>query len=116
VAAQLGTAFLPCPESGAPAAYKRMLLAAQGDQTVITSVYSGRAARGLRNEFIDMAQGVPILPFRQQNDLTRPMRNEAGKQGVADYISLWAGRGVARARQMPAAKLVDALVVEIGGG
>jgi nitronate monooxygenase len=116
VAAQLGTAFLPCPESGAPAAYKQALLAAQGDQTVITSVYSGRAARGLRNEFIDMAQGVPILPFRQQNDLTRPMRNEAGKQGVADYISLWAGRGVARARQMPAAKLVEALIVEIGGG
>ena len=53
-----------------------------------------------------MADDVPILPFRQQNDLTRPMRNEAGKQGAADYISLWAGRGVARARQMPAAELV----------
>ena len=36
---------------------------------------------------------------RQQNDLTRPMRNEAGKQGITDYISLWAGRGAALARQ-----------------
>jgi nitronate monooxygenase len=114
-AAQLGTAFLLCPECGAPAPYKQALIAAEGDPTVITRVYSGRPARGLRNKFIDMAQDVPILPFRQQNDLTRPMRNEAGKQGVADYISLWAGRGVTRARQMPAADLIKTLVVEIGG-
>jgi nitronate monooxygenase len=114
-AAQLGTAFLVCPESGAPAAYKQALMAVQGDLTVITRVYSGRPARGLRNTFIDMAEGVPVLPFRQQNDLTRPMRNESGKQGLPDYISLWAGRGVARIRQMPAAKLVETLVAEIGG-
>jgi nitronate monooxygenase len=114
-AAQLGTAFLLCPECGAPAPYKQALIAAEGDPTVITRVYSGRPARGLRNKFIDMAQDVPILPFRQQNDLTRPMRNEAGKQGVADYVSLWAGRGVTRARQMPAADLIKTLVVEIGG-
>jgi nitronate monooxygenase len=115
VAAQLGTAFLLCPECGAPEAYKQALMAARGDATIITKVFSGRPARGLRNKFIDMAEGVPILPFRQQNDLTRPMRNEAGKQGLADYISLWAGRGVARARQIPAAELVRVLVAEIGG-
>ncbi len=56
-----------------------------------------------------------MLPFRQQNDLTRPMRIESGKQGMSDYISLWAGRGVSRVRQMPAAKLAETLVVEIGG-
>jgi nitronate monooxygenase len=114
-AAQLGTAFLVCDESGAPAAYKQALLVAKDDTTVITRVYSGRPARGLRNAFIDMAEGVPVLPFRQQNDLTRPMRNESGKQDLPDYISLWAGRGVARARQMPAAKLVETLVAEIAG-
>jgi nitronate monooxygenase len=115
LAAQLGTAFLLCPECGAPAPYKQALIAARTDSTVITRAFSGRPARGLRNKFIDMAQDVPILPFRLQNDLTRPMRNEAGKQGVAEYISLWAGRGVARARQMPAAELIKTLVAEIGG-
>lgn len=115
VAAQLGTAFLLCPECGAPAPYKQALMAARGDLTVMTRAFSGRPARGLRNKFIDMADGVPILPFRQQNDLTRPMRNEAGKQGIAGYISLWAGRGAARTRQMPAAELVETLVAEIGG-
>ena len=115
VAAQLGTAFLLCPECGAPAAYKLALMTVQGDPTLITRVYSGRPARGLRNTFIDLAEGVPVLPFRQQNDLTRPMRNESGKQGLPDYISLWAGRGVARIRQLPAAKLVETLVMEIDG-
>jgi nitronate monooxygenase len=112
-AAQLGTAFLVCPESGA-AAYKQALMNARQDTTVITRAYSGREARGLRNKFIDMTMETPILPFRQQNDLTRPMRNESGKQGTADYISLWAGRGVTRARAMPAAELMKTLVVEIG--
>jgi nitronate monooxygenase len=116
VAVQLGTAFLLCPECGAPAPYKQALMSARKDSTVVTRAFSGRPARGLRNEFIDMAADVPVLPFRQQNDLTRPMRNEAGKQGFSDFISLWAGRGVTRARQMPAADLVKTLVAEIGGG
>ena len=114
-AAQLGTAFLVCPESGAAAPYKKALCDAREDTTVITRAYSGREARGLRNKFIDMTADTPILPFRQQNDLTRPMRTESGKKGTPDYISLWAGRGVTRARAMPAAELMKTLIVEIAG-
>jgi nitronate monooxygenase len=113
-AVQLGTAFLPCPESGAPAVYKRALLEAKTDTTVITRAFSGRPARGITNTFIAMVAGSEhaILPFRQQNDLTRPMRNAAGQQGVPDFISLWAGQGVARSRAMPAGELVKLLVEE----
>jgi len=113
-AVQLGTAFLPCPESGAHAVYKRALLEAKRDATVITRAYSGRPARGIANTFIAMVAGneQAILPFRQQNDLTRPMRNAAGRLGDAGYISLWAGQGVARSRVMPAAELVRTLVDE----
>jgi nitronate monooxygenase len=115
VAGQLGTAFLPCPECGTPAAHKQALLAARADSTVVTRAFSGRPARGLDNKFIRMTPQEAILPFRQQNDLTRPMRGEAGKKGLADYLSLWAGRGLTRAREMPAADLVRALVREIAG-
>jgi nitronate monooxygenase len=113
-AVQLGTAFLPCPESGAPAVYKRALLEARNDTTVITRAFSGRPARGITNTFIAMVAGSEhaILPFRQQNDLTRPMRNAAGLKGVPDFISLWAGQGVARSRAMPAGELVKVLVEE----
>ena len=113
-AVQLGTAFLPCPESGAPPIYKQALLDAARDATVVTRAFSGRPARGLANAFIAMVadRERAILPFRQQNDLTRAMRNEAGRQGIADFMSLWAGQGVARSRAMPAAELVKTLVEE----
>jgi nitronate monooxygenase len=116
-AVQMGTAFLPCPESGAPVAYKTSLLNAKRDTTVITRAFSGRPARGLSNAFVAKVEGEEraILPFRQQNDLTRPMRNAAGQQGIADYISLWAGQGVTRSRAMPAAELVKTLIKEISG-
>ena len=93
----------------------RALLAAKKDTTVITRAFSGRPARGLSNRFIAMVAGKEgaILPFRQQNDLTRPMRNAAGLKGIADLISLWAGQGVARSRAMPAADLVAALLEEV---
>jgi len=41
------------------------------------------------------------------------MRNAAGQKGVPDYISLWAGQGVARSRQMPAADLMTTLLGEM---
>jgi nitronate monooxygenase len=113
-AVQLGTAFLPCPESGAPAVFKRALLEAKKDTTVITRAFSGRPARGIANTFTAMVSGNEhaILPFRQQNDLTRPMRNAAGLQGIPGFISLWAGQGVARSRAMSAADLVKTLIAE----
>ena len=110
-AAQLGTAFLPSPESGASPAYKQALLAATSDTTVITRAFSGRPARGLRNEFIAKLEGQEdaILPYPIQNALTRSMRTAAAKLGQAGFLSLWAGQGVARCRAMPAAALVKQL-------
>jgi nitronate monooxygenase len=113
-AVQLGTAFLPCPESGAAPAYKEALLSATSDTTVVTRAYSGRPARGLRNKFIARmeAREEAILPFPLQNALTRPMRTAAAKLGKAGFLSLWAGQGVMRCRTMPAGELVAQLVRE----
>jgi nitronate monooxygenase len=114
-AAQLGTAFLPCPESGTPEAYRRAILSARTDTTVITRAFSGRPARGLRNTFIEKLQGKEdsILPYPLQNALTRPMRTAAAKTDDAGFLSLWAGQGVTRARMLPAAELIERLVAEM---
>lgn len=116
-AGALGTAFLVTPESSAQEAHKKALLAVRSDTTVITRAFSGRPARGLYNTFIATldSRAARILPYPYQNALTRPMRTEAGKQGRADYLSLWAGKGVARARAMPAADLMHLLVAEMHG-
>lgn len=114
-AAQLGTAFLACPESGASAAYKRAILNAGEDTTVVTRAFSGRPARGMKNEFIERLAGKEdlILSYPMQNTLTRPMRTAAAQAGDAGYLSLWAGQGVARARALPADELVQRLVEEM---
>jgi nitronate monooxygenase len=114
-AAQLGTAFLTCPEAGTPEAYRRAILAARADTTVITRAFSGRPARGLLNTFIAKLEGKEktILPFPLQNALTRPMRTAAAHLGESGYLSLFVGEGVTRARAMPAAELVQRLVAEM---
>jgi nitronate monooxygenase len=114
-AAQLGTAFLTCPEAGTPEAYRRAILTARADTTVITSAFSGRPARGLLNTFISKLEGKEkiILPFPLQNALTRPMRAAAAQLGESRYLSLFVGQGVTRARAMPAAELVQRLVAEM---
>lgn len=114
-AAALGTAFLACPESGASPAYKQAILDARQDTTVITRAYSGRPARGLRNQFIERLedkQGA-ILPYPLQNALTRTMRSAAARQGLSGFLSLWAGTGVTRTRVIPAGQLVRTLVEEM---
>ena len=115
-AAALGTAFLASPESGATEAYKRAIVQADRDATVVTRAFSGRPARGLRNDFIARLENKDhaILPYPLQNALTRTMRTAAGRQGLTGFLSLWAGTGVARARAIPAGELVKALTEEIG--
>ena len=117
-AAALGTAFLACPESGAAPAYKSAILQAREDTTVITRAFSGRPARRLTNAFIAKLAGHEniILPYPLQNMLTRAMRNAAGKKGDADYLSLWAGHGVTRARALPAGQLFARLIEEMARG
>jgi nitronate monooxygenase len=111
--AQLGTALIPCPESGAPEAYKRAVLAAGNTATAVTSVFSGRPARGLINRFMRQYEAVP-LPYPIQNALTGPMRRAAASQGKADFLSLWAGQGVGLSRALPAGELVKTLAREAG--
>jgi nitronate monooxygenase len=114
-AAQLGTAFLTCPEAGIPAAHKRAILRAREDQTRITRAFSGRPARGIVNRMMDELDRQPaaILPFPLQNALTRRLRASAAEHDRAEYLSLWAGQGVRLARELPAGELVNQIVREM---
>jgi nitronate monooxygenase len=116
-AVQMGTAFLTCDEAGVPDAYKNAILTAREDQTRITRAFSGRPARGITNRFMteieSKASEDAILPFPQQNSLTRPLRTEAAKQGRAEFLSLWSGQGVRLAHRQSAAELVARLAMEI---
>ena len=108
-AAQLGTAFLPCAESGASAPHKAAILAANEDDTRITEKFSGKPARGLVNRYMREMRDKPNLPFPAQNALVGPLRAASAKAGNPDFVAMWAGQAVALAREMPAAALVATL-------
>lgn len=112
--AQMGTAFLPVAESGASETHKQALFELSSAGTTITRAFSGRPARGIRNRYVERAgsAGFPLLPFPIQNKATGPMRAAAGRQGNADYMSLWAGQAYPLARKLTAQELVIRIAEE----
>ncbi len=58
------------------------------------------------------ADEAAIPPYPVQNALTGALRKLAGAAGDAQYLSLWAGQGVAQARALPAAQLLHQLKQE----
>jgi nitronate monooxygenase len=113
-AAQMGTAFLACDESGIGRAYRDAMGSATATDTRTTRVFSGRPARGIVNPMLQKLHAheteVPAYPV--QNALTGALRRAAAEAGRADHLSLWAGQGVAAVRPMPAASLVATLEAE----
>lgn len=113
--AQLGTAFLGCPESGIHPGWKQKLCEARDDSTRLTRSFSGRYARGIVNEFMERMRPfeseVPAYPV--QNALTGEMRQAAAKQDRLELMSLWAGQAASMSRPLPAGELVRTLVEEL---
>lgn len=112
--AQLGTAFVPCPESGAPQIHKDLILKSKEDNTQLTEKFSGKPARGLSNRFLAemAAKNAPQLAFPAQNAVTGRLRQASAKAGKPDFIALWAGQAVPLSRALPAAELVVKLNAE----
>jgi len=111
-AAQLGTAFMACPEAGTPPVHREAL--ASATQTVVTRAFSGRAARGIRNRMTDAFEQVAASPFPQQQRLTAELRAAATAANRLDLMQLWAGQGAPLVRAMQAAELVRTLAAEAG--
>nr|WP_115303980.1 nitronate monooxygenase [Legionella beliardensis] len=109
---QMGTAFLTCPESGIPEAYKKILLEQQKDNTVLTHVFSGKMARGIRNKFIECMSEKYILDYPVQNALTTMMRKKAKEKNNSEFMSLWAGQSANLCRKMTAEELIRILIAE----
>jgi nitronate monooxygenase len=111
---QIGTAFLTTDEAPVPEVHRNAIADASEEDTRMTSAFSGRPARGIRNRFIDaMAGAQDELPdFPLLNTLTRPLRAASQGHGSGDFVSLWAGQALTLNRSIPAAVLVAELVRE----
>lgn len=117
VAAQLGTAFVSCPESAANGSYRKNLLSERAGSTRLTAALSGRPARGMVNRFIRFAEAAgspPPAPYPMAYDAAKQLNTAAGKQGNFEFAAQWAGQGAPLSRAMPAAQLLATLVEEMG--
>jgi nitronate monooxygenase len=115
--AQLGTAFVACPESSADAAHRAALLDPAA-RTVMTAALSGRAARCLVNRFTALVERLPLeaLPdYPIAYAAAKALQAAGNAAGQSGYGAQLAGQGARLARALPAAELMAALRAELAG-
>jgi nitronate monooxygenase len=109
-AAQLGTAFMLCPEAATSAAHRAAI---ESDApTDVTRAFTGRRARGIVNRFMREHSGAAPSAYPEIHHLTHPLRRAARESGDPDRIHLWAGQAHNRSRPIPAALLMSELAAE----
>jgi nitronate monooxygenase len=111
-AAQLGTAFVGCPESSVDTGNRAVLLGPAVEHTVMTAAISGRPARCLANRFTAPGVGVgreAIPDYPIAYDAGKALHAAAKAVGEFGYGAHWAGQGAPLARALPAAELVARL-------
>jgi nitronate monooxygenase len=116
-AAQIGTAFLMCRESGASDRHRAALAdRARARRTTLTRAYTGRLARMLANRYTDEMAQPPseILPYPFQNELTREIRYAAARAGRDDLLPFYGGQSAPLASLRSATELVEVLAEETG--
>ena len=116
VAAQMGTAFVGCPESSADQGYRAALASDAANHTTMVRAISGRPARCLANRFTKFAESVPdaeIPDYPIAYDLGKALHAAGKAKGEYGFGAQWAGQGAPLSRPMPAAELVRTLVAEL---
>ncbi len=110
-AAQVGTAYLLCPEATTNPLHRAALQSDDAGHTVVTNIFTGRPARSIVNRAI--RELGPISPAAPQFPLAAsaimPLRARAEAQGVRDFSPLWAGQAASGIRPISASELTREL-------
>ncbi|MBY6037628.1 nitronate monooxygenase [Fictibacillus nanhaiensis] len=107
---QLGTAFLTVHESGASTIHQQAILSSKDTDTKLTKAFSGKNARGLKNDMmleLEMIDKLP--PYPVQHVLTSDIRKEAANQQNKEMVSMWAGQAASLSKKHSAKELIESL-------
>jgi len=111
VAAQVGTAYLFCPEATTNPLHRAALKSDAARVTAVTNLLTGRPARGIVNRL--MREIGPINAAAPEFPLAATaifaLRSKAEPRGVNDFTSMWAGQNASACRELPAAVLTRRL-------
>jgi nitronate monooxygenase len=113
-AIQVGTAYLLTAEATISDAHRAALLAAVGDSTQITNIFTGRPARGIINRAMrDLGPLSTLVPdFPLAGGALTPLKSSVALNGATEFSNLWAGQAAALAKRTDAASLTKALAAE----
>lgn len=106
-AAQIGTAFMLAPEAGTNPAHRAALRSSE--PTALTRAFTGRLARGIRNDFLLTHDAHAPAAYPEVHYVTAPMRSRAREEGRGELLNLWAGEAHQLALELPAAEIVRRL-------
>jgi len=112
-AVQLGTAYLLSPEARISSLY-RQGLRNEGNETVLTNVFTGRPARAMATRMVretgPMSQLAPDFPLAAS--FSAPLRVASEAKGSADFTPIWSGQSLHLARELPAKEITQRLAAE----
>jgi nitronate monooxygenase len=115
VAAQVGTAYLLCPESTTSAVHRAALASPAASHTALTTLFTGRPARGIVNRIMrelgPMSGQAPAFPLATSG--IAPLRAKAEAAGSGDFSPLWSGQNPSGCKQVPAGELTRMLAAEV---
>src|SRR5499425_324223 len=113
-AVQIGTAYLLCPEAQISQIYRQALKGAKDNETAVTNVFTGRAARGIVNRLIrevgPISDVTPDFPIAAA--ALAPLRAKSETAGSLEFTPLWSGQAARLSRELPAAELTKLLAEE----
>ena len=111
---QIGTAYLFTPEARISPLHRDALRSAQAEDSVLTNVFTGRPARGIKNRLVrEIGPLSPATPaFPNAANYVVPLRAKAEAQGSREFTPLWSGQAGPLGRDMPAAELTTRLAEE----
>jgi nitronate monooxygenase len=111
---QIGTAYLRTPEAKISAIHREALRLAHDEDSVLTNVFTGRPARGIKNRLVrelgPLATDAPAFPLAAGPLM--PLRAKAEAAGSGDFSPLWTGQAGSLSREIPAGKLTTLLAEE----
>lgn len=110
-AVQVGTAYLFCAEAGLSVVHRTALSESSDSDTALTTVFTGRPARGILNRAIrELGPISPDAPaFPRAAAALQPLRAAAEAQGSGAFSPLWSGQAAALAQPCTAAELTRTL-------
>jgi nitronate monooxygenase len=109
--AQIGTAYLLCPEATTSVVHRAALKSEAARHTALTNLFTGRPARGIVNRIIKELGPISTAPpaFPLATSAIAPLRAIAERQGSGDFSPLWSGQNASGCKEVPAADLTREL-------